>query len=337
MKKAVLLINLGSPDAPTIKSVWKYLRQFLMDGRVIDIPYLIRLILVNLIIIPKRVSNSTKEYKKMWVKYGNSPLIENTKKLTTSLNKKYSSHYDFYYAMRYQNPSIESVLTKIYKHNYKEIVLLPLYPQYASASTGSTIEYCNNIINRWWNFPKIRIINQFYSNPFYIDCFVENAKKYDINSYDKILFSYHGLPERHVDKTYNDNSLCADNQCEDGINDNNMFCYKAQCYETTKLIADKLALDKKQYITTFQSRLDNKWIKPYTDDIMNDLIESNNLRVLVLSPAFVSDCLETLIEIGETYEEEFKDMGGKEFTLVPSLNHSDNWVDSIFNIIESNE
>ena len=168
MKKAVLLINLGSPDMPKLLSVWRYLRQFLMDPRVIDIPYIIRLILVNLIIIPKRVSNSTNEYKKMWTKYGESPLIKNTKELTHSLNSKYNSKYDFYFAMRYQNPSIESVLSEIYNHNYKELIILPLYPQYASASTGSTIEYCNKIISKWWNFPKIKIISQFYSNHSYL-------------------------------------------------------------------------------------------------------------------------------------------------------------------------
>ena len=147
MNKAVLLINLGSPNKPTIPSVWKYLRQLLMDPRVIDIPFLLRYFLVNFIIIPTRVSNSTREYKQLWKKFGASPLINYAEKLTVKLNNK-KSGVDYYFAMRYQNPSIDKVLSKIYSKNYEELVILPLYPQYASASTGSTIEHCNKIINK---------------------------------------------------------------------------------------------------------------------------------------------------------------------------------------------
>ena len=337
MKKAVLLINLGSPDIPKVSSVWRYLRQFLMDPRVIDIPYLFRLILVNCIIIPFRVKNSTKEYKKLWGIFGESPLIKYTKSLTKKLNEKYSTKYKFYYAMRYQNPSIDKNLKEIYTKNYDELIILPLYPQYASASSGSTIEYCNKIINGWWNIPKIKIINHFYNHKSYIDCFVKNTKDFDIENFDHILFSYHGLPERHVDKTYTNNTLCADNDCEHGIVDKNKFCYKAMCYETTKLITEQLSLDKKNYSVTFQSRLDDKWLKPYTDTELIKLAKKGKSKILIVSPAFVSDCLETIIEISETNKAEFIKIGGQELSLVPSLNDNEDWVDAIMDIIKSNE
>ena len=337
MKKAVLLINLGSPDKPTIPSVWKYLRQFLMDARVIDVPWILRFLLVNFIIIPFRVKNSTKEYKKMWKMHGKSPLIKNTDSLTKKLKLKYSDKYDFYFAMRYQNPSIDDALEKIYAKNYDELIILPLYPQYASASSGSTIEYCNKIINKWWNFPKITIISNFFNDQSYINCIVENAKKFEIENYDHILFSYHGLPERHVDKTYVNKTLCADNECEKEITDDNKFCYKAMCYETTKLIAKELVLSEEQYSVTFQSRLDDKWLKPYTDNEIIKLAQSGKSKVLIFSPAFVSDCLETIVEINEANKEDFIKKGGEKFDLVPSLNDNDKWVDSIITIIENNE
>ena len=337
MKKAVLLINLGSPNKPTIPSVRKYLRQFLMDPRVIDIPFLLRYILVNFIIIPNRVSTSTKEYKKLWERFDSSPLIRFAEKLTSKLNNKYHTEADFYYAMRYQNPSIESALSDIYVKHYEELIILPLYPQYASASTGSTIEYCKTIMRKWWNFPKTTFINNFYNHTGYINCFVENTKHMNYSDYDHILFSYHGLPERHVDKSHLGSSLCSHENCEAGISDNNIFCYKAQCYETTSLLAEKLALQKDSYTTTFQSRLDDKWIKPYTDKVMLELAASNRKKVLVLSPAFVSDCLETSIEISVRYKKIFINHGGEEFTLVPSLNDNDNWVDAVIGIINPHD
>ncbi len=337
MKKAILILNLGSPEKPTIFSVWKFLTEFLNDKRVIDIPYLLRFILVNFIIVPFRVKNSAKEYKKLWNSFGNSPLMENTKTLNLKLNKlanETDKNYNFYFAMRYQQPSIESVLNDIYLKNYNELIILPLYPQYASASTGSTIEKCYDIMKTWWNSPKITIINHFYDNPNYIDCFVENIKKMNYQSYDHILFSYHGLPQRHVDKTYNDNTLCDDNDCENGMSSNNRFCYKAMCYETSNLIAKKIGLEKGDFTVTFQSRLDDKWLKPYTDKVMLDLIELNKNKVLVASPAFVSDCLETLVEISELNKTDFIENGGKKFDLVPSLNYNDMWVKTIMKMVD---
>ena len=334
MNKAVLILNLGSPKEPKILSVWKFLREFLMDWRVIDVPLFFRFILVNIIIIPLRVFNSTKEYKKLWSIYKKSPILDYTEKLNKKLNTLSDDNYTFYYAMRYQEPSISDTLKKIYLNDHDELIIFPLYPRYASASTGSTLEECNRIINKWWNFPRVKTINQFYNDPDYIQCFSDNINRTDYLSYDHILFSYHGLPERHVDKTYSDKSLCKDHACEKGVSEHNKFCYKAQCYETTNLIASNLGLNKKKYSVTFQSRLDNKWLKPFTDEKLDSLLKLDKKKVLVVSPAFVSDCLETSIEIKETYREEFIRDGGDDLQLVPSLNDSDSWAKSILKIIK---
>ncbi len=337
MNKAVLIINLGSPSDPSVISVWKFLKEFLMDKRVIDIPYLFRFFLVNLIIIPFRVLNSTKEYKKMWNKFGYSPIQKFTNSLNKKINQKIGANYTCYYAMRYQKPSLDKILEKIYKNNHDELIIIPLYPQYASASTGSTIEKCYEIMSKWWNFPKVTIVNHFCDDEDYINCFVSNTKKFDYKSYDHILFSYHGLPQRHVDKTYTDKTICNDHSCELGISNENKFCYKAMCYVTTKLIAKKLGLKKSKYSTSFQSRLDNKWLKPFTDQILNELLDKQKKKLLVLSPSFVSDCLETCIEIDGTYKDDFIKSGGTELKLVPSLNDSDKWVDTIIKLIKKYE
>ena len=334
MNKAVLILNLGSPEKPNIFSVWKFLRQFLMDWRVIDVPFLLRFILVNFIIIPLRVNNSTKEYKKLWKIYKKSPILDYTHKLNNKLNSLSNRNYTFYYAMRYQEPSISETLKKIYLNNHDELIIFPLYPQYASASTGSTLEECNKLINSWWNFPKVTTINQFYNDLDYIQCFSNNIKEIDYLKFDHILFSYHGLPERHVDKTYSDQSLCKDHSCEKGVFEHNKYCYKAQCYETTNLIASNLKLDKNKFSVTFQSRLDNKWLRPFTDEKLDKLLSLGKKRILVVSPAFVSDCLETSIEIKESYKEDFLKKGGEKLELVPSLNDSDDWAKTILNIIE---
>jgi len=334
MKKSVLIINLGTPDKPTIPSVWRYLRQFLMDSRVIDIPFILRYVLVNFIIIPTRVSSSTGEYRKLWAMYGSSPLMTNLVKLHEKLSARLHGSADVYSAMRYQNPSIDIAMDKIKNGRYDELVILPLYPQYASASTGSTIEYCNNIISQWTTKPKIRIVSDFYNHPSYIECFVGNARKMSYKDYDHILFSYHGLPERHLDKSHIGTEQCSDIRCEDGIGLTNQLCYKAQCYETTRLIADALGMDHDSYSVSFQSRLNDRWVKPYTDVVMLDLIGMGKTKVLVLSPSFISDCLETSVEIGESNREIFIERGGKSFDLVPSLNDDDNWADAVIKILE---
>ena len=332
MKKALLLVNLGTPDNPTYLSVFKYLRQFLMDGRVININPFLRFLLVNLIICPTRSFSSTKVYKEVWDKHTGSPLLHNTTKLSEKLGNKLED-YDVYYAMRYQNPSIESVINNILETNPDEIVVLPLFPHYASATTGSVYQEISRIVSKKWVVPNIRFINQFYDNEKFIDAWVDKASKFNLNSYDKVIFSYHGIPNSHVDNVYPD-SLCSDHKCESEVTDENKFCYKATTYETTKILASRLNLSSDKYQVTFQSRLTNKWLTPFTDEVLESLPKNGNKNVLVFSPAFTADCLETIIEIGDEYKELFLEAGGEKLDYVESLNYSDLWADAIIDIIK---
>ena len=332
MKRALLIVNLGTPNKPTYFSVFKYLRQFLMDRRVININPILRFFLVNLIICPTRSFSSTKIYKKVWNKETGSPLLHNTKKLAQKIKSKLPE-YTVEYAMRYQNPSIENVLNKLLIQNPDEIIILPLFPHYAAATTGSVYEEVSRILSKKWVVPKIKFINQFYDNDKFIDAWVEKAKKFDINSYDKIIFSYHGIPNSHVDNVY-ENSICNDHDCEKKITEDNKFCYKATTYETTKLIASRLNINPENYLVTYQSRLTNKWLSPFTDEVLQSMANEGNKNVLVFSPSFTADCLETIIEIGDEYNELFINSGGQKLDYVESLNYSDLWSDAIISIIK---
>ena len=332
MKRALLIVNLGTPNKPTYFSVFKYLRQFLMDGRVININPILRFFLVNLFICPIRSFSSTKIYKKVWNKETGSPLLHNTKKLTQKIQSKLPE-YTVEYAMRYQNPSIENVLNKLLIQNPDEIIILPLFPHYAAATTGSVYEEVSRILSKKWVVPKIKFINQFYDNDKFIDAWVEKARKFNINSYDKIIFSYHGIPNSHVDNVY-ENSVCNDHDCESKITEDNKFCYKATTYETTKLIASRLNINPENYLVTYQSRLTNKWLSPFTDEVLQSMAKEGKKNVLVFSPSFTADCLETIIEIGDEYNELFISSGGQKLDYVESLNYSDLWSDAIISIIK---
>ncbi len=332
MKRALLIVNLGTPNKATYFSVFKYLRQFLMDRRVININPILRFFLVNLIICPTRSFSSTKIYKKVWNKETGSPLLHNTKKLTQKIQSKLPE-YTVEYAMRYQNPSIENVLNKLLIQNPDEIIILPLFPHYAAATTGSVYEEVSRILSKKWVVPKIKFINQFYDNDKFIDAWVEKARKFNINSYDKIIFSYHGIPNSHVDNVY-ENSVCNDHDCESKITEDNKFCYKATTYETTKLIASRLNINPENYLVTYQSRLTNKWLSPFTDEVLQSMAKEGKKNVLVFSPSFTADCLETIIEIGDEYNELFISSGGQKLDYVESLNYSDLWSDAIISIIK---
>ena len=331
MKKALLIVNLGTPNYPSYFSVFKYLRQFLMDGRVININPILRFFLVNFIICPIRSFSSTKIYKQVWDADLGSPLLHNTMKLTEKLRSKLPT-YQVEFAMRYQNPSIEDVLNKILANNPDELIVLPLFPHYAAATTGSVYEEVARIISKKWVVPKINFINQFYDNEKFIDAWVEKAEEFDIHSYDKVIFSYHGVPNSHVDNVYPD-SMCKDHNCETKITEDNKFCYKATTYETTKLLASKLNIDPKNYIVSYQSRLTNKWLTPFSDEVLKSMPKDGNNNILVFSPAFTADCLETIIEIGDEYQDLFKEEGGENLDYVKSLNYSDLWADAIIDII----
>ena len=335
MKKALLIVNLGTPDDPGYFSVFKYLREFLSDEKVLNINPILRFILVNFIICPTRSFSSSKIYKKVWDKDNGSPLLHNTKLLAQKLDKKLPD-VDVQYAMRYQSPSIKMTLNTMLLKNPDEIVILPLFPHYAAATTGSVFKEVTSYLSDKWVVPKITFINQFYDNTKFIEAWLEKAREFDMNSYDKIIFSYHGVPNSHVDNVYPD-SMCSDNDCETKITNDNKFCYKATVYETTKILASKLGLEPNQYIVTFQSRLTNKWLSPFTDDVLQNLPKNGSKKVLVFSPAFTADCLETIIEIGDEYKELFYEAGGETLDYVPSLNYSDKWVDAIVDISNINE
>ena len=330
-RKGLLLINLGTPDDPGYLSVFKYLRQFLMDPKVITVPYILRFILVSIIIVPFRAFSSGKIYKKIWTENG-SPLIVNTSALADKVSKKVP-HMEVEFAMRYQSPSIENKLKKLISQNLDEIIILPLFPQYSTATTGSVFDEISRVLKKQSVTPSIKFINQFYEQESFIDSWEDKLKSFDVDKYDHILFSYHGLPTKAVDDIYDD-SLCADNNCENKITNENKFCYKATCYETTRLIASRFNLPSEKYTVSFQSRLTKNWIEPFTDEVLEDFPSKGIKNILVLSPAFTADNLETLYEIDDEYKELFIENGGKSLTMVPSLNDSSKWADSIVEIID---
>jgi ferrochelatase len=330
-KKGLLLINLGTPDDPGYFSVFKYLRQFLMDPKVITVPYILRFILVSLIIVPFRAFSSGKIYKKIWSEDG-SPLIVNTSALAEKVSKEVP-HIEVEFAMRYQSPSIEEKLKKLISQNLDEIIILPLFPQYSTATTGSVFDEVSRVLKKQSVTPSIRFINQFYEQESFIDSWEDKLKSFNVDEYDHILFSYHGLPTKAVDDIYDD-SLCADNNCENEITNENKFCYKATCYETTRLIASRFNLPPDKYTVSFQSRLTKNWLEPFTDEILEGFPTKGIKNILVLSPAFTADNLETLYEIDDEYKELFIENGGNSLTMVPSLNDSSKWADSIVKIID---
>lgn len=333
-KKGVLLINLGTPKSPSVKHVGSYLYEFLNDPRVIDLPWLFRKILVNLLIIPFRAFSSAKEYKKLWTEKG-SPLDFHSKDLLQKVQRNLINSHTVHLAMRYQQPSIKFVLEEMRKAQYEEITVLPLYPQHASSSGGTAIQEVMNHISKWWTIPHLKFISEFYQNEGYINSIVQRANEFHLNEYDHIIISFHGLPTRHVDKAHIDGTNCESNNCRENLNSNNRFCYTANCYETARLLSSKLNLNKDQFTITFQSRLDDKWLKPYTDKTIINLAKSGIKKVLVFSPAFVADCLETTIEIGEEFNEIFIENGGEKLDLVPSLNSEEHWVNAVSNLIKS--
>lgn len=330
-RKAVLMISLGTPDSPGWFDVASYLREFLGDGRIINIPSLLRYMLVNLIIVPTRTFSSSKSYKELWTDRG-SPLKYHMEDLTAKVQEDLKETHDVFYAMRYKNPSVKNLLKELESKGYDEIILFPVFPQYSSAANGSFLEHSLKQIANWVVIPSIKTVDQFYDNDDFLSAFSENIQKFDLDAYDKIIFSYHGLPMSQLDEVY-ENGKCDDRECEDGVHGDNHHCYRAACYETTKLLVSRIGIDKSKTITSFQSRLDSKWVKPFSDKVLKQFAEEGVKNVLVVSPSFTGDCLETIIEIGDEYKELFLEKGGQKLDYVPSLNSNDSWVKCIVNII----
>ncbi|MFN8349521.1 MAG: ferrochelatase [Spirosomataceae bacterium] len=335
-KTGVLIVNLGTPDSPNTPDVRKYLREFLMDGRVIDIPFLPRFLLVNGIIAPFRAPKSAKTYKEVWLPEG-SPLKVYGFAVEKMLQEALGDNYVVKLGMRYQSPGIEAGLTEFQQMGLTEIIVIPFFPQYASATTGSVYEEVMRVLSKWQVMPAVRFVNQFLSHPKFIQGFVQNARKYlEGHSYDHYIFSYHGLPERQIKKGDPTKSVCQLGACCDSLHAMNQHCYRAQCFETTRLLVKALNLPEGKYTTCFQSRLGNDpWIKPYTEDIVKELPAKGIKKVLAFSPAFVADCLETTLEVGEEYKELFEKAGGEHWQLVESLNDSPIWVETLVDLVKN--
>lgn len=336
MKEAILLINLGTPDTPTPGKVGKYLTQFLNDRRVIDINPVGRFILVNLIIVPFRSFKSSKLYQHIWTKEG-SPLLINSIALKEKVQKDVGDKYIVELAMRYQTPSIKNALENIRQQRPSKIHVLPLYPQYASSSTGSTVEEVLNQIKGWEVIPSLNIVSKFYDQQTFIDALLVEGKKHNIADFDHVVFSYHGLPERQILKAsahYGGNT-CQMGGCCNSITKNNQYCYRANCFETTRQLVKALNIPEGKYTSSFQSRLDQKWLRPFSDKVIEELAKKGDKKILVFSPAFVADCLETIYEIGTEYNEIFKEHGGEKVTLVNSLNTNETWVKAIKQIVSN--
>lgn len=333
-KKIILLTNLGSPDSYEVKDLKKYLSQFLMDERVIDVPYILRALLVKGIIVPFRSPKSAAKYKKIWTENG-SPLVYSTQQLSKMVETL--SGMPTYYCMRYGNPEPTLVLEEIkQKHpQLNEIVLVPLYPHYAMSSYETGVEYVKEKFNFVFKDVSLQVVNPFYKDEDYIDALCKSIKPFVNEGFEHILFSYHGLPKRHLEKSDPTGVHCykVANCCE-VPSEAHKFCYKHQVTVTTKLVAEKLGIKPSQYSISFQSRLaGDKWISPYTDKLLEEFPKKGITKLLVACPAFVSDCLETLEEIHMEGAETFLEAGGKEFVAIPCLNTNDYWGEALCKII----
>ncbi len=331
----VLIVNLGTPDSPSVPDVRKYLREFLMDGRVIDIPYVNRFLLVNCIIAPFRAPKSAKVYKEVWTEQG-SPLKVYSEELEVLLQNQLGPEYLVSLGMRYQSPSIATALDKLNNKGLERIIVVPLFPQYASATTGSVHDKVMEIVRGWQIIPEMVYINSFFDHPLFVKAFAELGKKYmSEDHYDHFIFTYHGLPERQIRKGDCTNT-CLKGSCCDTLHAMNRSCYRAQCFATTRLLADQLGIKAEDYTVCFQSRLGkDPWIQPYTEDVILDLCKKGKKRVLAFSPAFVADCLETTIEVGEEYKEVFEKHGGEHWKLVESLNVNPLWVETLVDLVHN--
>ena len=333
-KKGVIFVNLGSPDSTKIKDVKTYLNEFLMDGKVIDIPYWKRYLLVKGIILNTRPKKSAKAYKKIWLKEG-SPLIVFSKLFKEKIAKKLSIPVAL--GMRYGTMNIKKAMQELVDEGVEEILLIPLYPHYAMSSYETVVEKAKEINSKFFPSIKMDVLPAFYNNDDYIKAMSNNLKNHLKNfEYDHILFSYHGIPERHILKSDPTKSHCKiDGTCCNTPSKAHQTCYRHQCFETTKSIVKLLELKEGSYSNSFQSRLlKDPWLKPYTDLELERLAKKDIKKLAVITPAFVADCLETLEEISIEGKIKFLENGGKEFKHIPCLNDNEEWVDTMIKWIE---
>jgi ferrochelatase len=333
-RTGVVLVNVGTPNSTKVSDVRSYLREFLTDGRVLTMPAILRWLLVNLIIVPFRAPKSAHAYKSIWTDKG-SPLLINGQGLASALQNQLGSKYLVRLAMRYGDPSIETVLSELLDHHQvDDLVIVPLYPQYSSSATGTAISRVNEILSKRTVIPAVRVVGDFFADEGFIAAQGELARD-RLASFkaDHVLMSYHGLPESHVKDSTGGFCLTAKDCCAQ-LTTKNRFCYRAQCFATSRRLAQHLGLSDAKYSVSFQSRLGRTpWIKPYTDKILAELRSKGVSRLAVMVPSFVSDCLETIEEIGDRARSDWKDLGGEDFLLIPCVNTDPRWVKGLASLI----
>jgi len=330
-KRAVLIANLGSPENPEPKAVRSYLNEFLMDPLVIQLPWPLRRMIVSLLVLPTRPKASSKAYQSVWTDEG-SPLIVLSEQLKTALQARLELPVAM--AMRYGKPSIETQLLELAKQpDISEILFIPLYPHYAESTVTTSIVEAERVIKKHKLSVKLKVVEPFYNNPEYITALVNSAKSYLDKPHDHLLFSYHGLPEMHITKLDESKQHCLKHDdCCQVPNTAHKTCYRHQVFETTRCFANQAGLSQHQYSVAFQSRLGRaKWLGPSTEDKLRELAQAGTKNILVICPAFVTDCLETLEEIAIRGEEVFKEAGGESLTLIPCLNDHPEWVEVLAN------
>jgi ferrochelatase len=333
----LLLINLGTPDAPTPSAVRRYLRQFLSDPRVLDINPLGRAVLLHGVILPFRPAKSAEAYRKIWTDRG-SPLLFHSRDLVERVQTLLGPRWAVELGMRYGEPSLEHALARLAERGAQRVVIFPLYPQYSSASTGSSVEEVFRLASGRWVTPNLSVVEPFYDHPAFLRAFAAvGAPILAEQRPDHVVFSFHGLPERHILKADETGAHCLRSpDCSATLGTANRNCYRAQSYATARGLAVALGLEPREgaWTVAFQSRLGRTpWIRPYTDVVLPELAKTGVKRVVVFCPAFVADCLETLEEIGLRANDDFRAAGGESLTLVPSLNASPIWADAVGTIV----
>jgi protoporphyrin/coproporphyrin ferrochelatase len=329
----LLLCNLGTPDAPTPKAVRRYLREFLSDPRVLDMNPVGRALLLNLVILPTRPRKSAEAYRKIWTERG-SPLLVHGEALAAAVRARLGSDWAVELGMRYGKPGIAAALARLRAAGVARVVVLPLYPQFASSTTASTVDQVRRLAAP--SGQSLAFVGAFYDHPAFLDAFATVGRPVlAAETPDHVLMSFHGLPERHLRKADASGRHClvaAD--CCERIGPANRGCYRAQCFATARALAGRLGLADGSFSVSFQSRLGRTpWIRPYTDATIAGLAAQGKRRLVVFCPAFVADCLETLEEIGIRAREQFLAAGGERLALVPSLNAHPAWADALVRIV----
>lgn len=330
-KTGILLMNIGTPSGSDTEAVRKYLSEFLMDRDVVNAPWLVREILFNRIIVPRRAMRSAQKYQLVWTQAG-SPLMVFSQKFADKLQVELGNDYVVKIGMRYGEPSIAKALREFASENIQNLLLAPLYPQLAQATTGSSLTRAEKILHKIKYKPSIRILKEFYSRPEFIQSWIDILSSYK-NRTDHWLFSFHGLPVSQIKKT--PGCYSSENCCELAIQEGRS-CYRAQCLQTARSLALGLGLGEKEWSVSFQSRLGPvKWIEPFTDATLEALAKSGVKNLAVCAPSFVADGLETLEELNIEGQETFRKHGGQNFNYIPCLNDTDPWVKGFASIVAS--